>query len=372
MIINLSAAPTAQQVKTYFDIASYRNVLDMINTFAGALTKYGNIIRNRGITFLHPAYDPGYGVDQPFAPTGWASYAGPANAFAISHGTRAGYNGNASANAYLYDKLAAVGFHYPTNYRIGTYPGRGSLNPIPVGNFRPDDLINLARSLTYELNRLRLPLPANFRQLIDKIPRRIQQTAFTTAEYMVFVETVDAYGSLKKTISLLQTSVRKEIDAANLAKKVQEATLRQEQDAILSRQKIAAQAKAKAIKIQADKKAAMEAEIKNAAKTKQKLDTAQAKLKQQALILARAQSTQPANKTISVKKQVVIDKINKIEQFKVDKKQSLDVAVKALHNITHEINPVSGSSGIIPVTGQPKKLKLNPFWITVAAGVLLR
>ena len=136
-------------------------------------------------------------------------------------------------------------------------------------------MLNLARTIEYEMNRVRLPVPHNFRQIANAIQGRdyrlcskwhnqipnipakpsLQQWKYGgvrsryfqkldeifSAHYINAIELLQVYIDLKAAINAMRVGVRKEIDAANLARKVQEETIRREQEALISRQQAAEQ-----------------------------------------------------------------------------------------------------------------------------------
>jgi hypothetical protein len=129
----------------------------------------------------------------------------------------------------------------------------------------------MARSVEWEMNRVRLPVPNNFRQLLATLSGRVYEFKVTHAEVkwgvMVDIGITDDGGlipAIELLKSLLQVraavdemhdSVRKEIDAAQLAAQVQEETLRREDEDLISREQADKETEERAAAIDAEKEA---------------------------------------------------------------------------------------------------------------------
>jgi len=315
---------TGDQVKEYFDVSAYRNVLDMLNTFDGVLKLWGNDLFNNSRLIS--------------ANSGMIGYAIPLIGVI-------GKSGRNSPRYLVIKRLINNGLGFGLTYP----PKLGAFNvPIfpAIRATRPNivfDLLGLARNINWELNRLRLPVPHNFRQIADKIQGRDYNNmgvALTdTTKYINLVELIDVYGQLKLAINTLRVSTRKEIDAASLAKKVQEETIRREQEKLISRQQAEKLAEENRLRILAEKKAALEKEFLEAEALKQKLaDTrAQLAVELQALESSKQVASEPEIIDIDIKQNQVIDAIEKVEIVAIDKDVALETAKKAAINVNNEL-----------------------------------
>ncbi len=392
MIIQLNGLDqTTAQLKTYFDVSAYRNVLDILNTYEITLDNFGKSLFN---SVKRLGYFP--------------------------------YSGVHGEGAYKYDELKQIrGFAIKlignvqgaTSLLLNTALKNNALGDVS-NSFKKINYLNIsgltvsAQNLSNELNRLRLPLPANFRQINNFImgkkyqpvitriqdpnpvddtgtPPMVKSTYFPALWYMNLYQLILTYGKLKNAINTIRIATEKEIDAANLAEKVQQETIRKENDAILSRKKIAAEADAKKITLLAEKKKAYDAQIKQAATVKAQLIKTQTALaaknaelekqKNDALKAAQlatkykqadiAAQKQKEATVITLKQKQIDAASKKMAVLTKDKISSINMAIKARDNLTTQI-----ISSQTKITDKPLKTKKSylPIIATIAAGVLLR
>ncbi len=346
---------TAADVKEYFEVSAYRNVLDMLNTFEGVLNRWGQDLHDQNINLY--SFPPG------------ARYLGAANVgYAISKiGQQHGWN-----EVYVYSakQLSKNGLRpvlpVASNYTFLTqafergFSGSAGtqahyqaiINKYKTlsGHFNVADLLNLARQINWELNRVRLPVPHNFRQINEKIQGRAYNIVArkgqdgsiakgNNSNYINLMELISVYGQLKVSINVLRVSTRKEIDAANLARKVQEETLRREQEALITRQKAEAEAEARRLIILSERKAALEKEFQEAEALKAKLAETRAQLAAELQLLEASKqvATPPEIVAIETKQVQVIDAIEKVEIVAIDKDAALETAKQAAINVNNEL-----------------------------------
>ncbi len=318
------AAVTAESVKEYFDVSVYRNVLDMLNTFDGILNLWGNDLYNNSLAVLSDNVTRGYSI--PFVGV-------------------VGLYGSKSPIALAIKRLKESGINYGLVYPINPARPYGGSSLFYKPSLRLTrntvvfDLLGLARNINWELNRVRLPIPHNFRQIADKIQGRNYSAISSSTDFINLVELIQVYKQLKDAIKILRVSTRKEIDAANLARKVQEETLRREQEALITRQAAEKLAEENRLKILAERKAALEREFAEAEALKIKLAETRAQLAAEFELLE--QSKQVATPTeipaIESKQTQVIDAIEKVEIVAIDKNAALDTAKQAAINVNNEL-----------------------------------
>lgn len=100
---------------------------------------------------------------------------------------------------------------------------------ITAGNgYSSQDIINIVRSLDWEMNRVHLPLPFNLRQWAI----RYQQLTMVD-NGISWAERVQQLRKLYNWIRIMREKIRQAIDASNLKKKVAEQSLRKENAAIV-------------------------------------------------------------------------------------------------------------------------------------------
>ncbi len=380
-------------IKEYFDISSYRNTLDMINTFDGVLNRWGNDLHNQGVYFYFAAI-----YDQ--APDNTPYY----------NGVRVAISRNTGIVGYAISRIGNKGVYATPGELIKRTMQTNGLNnpalPSPrqlsanslvlkkeitqrtyknVG-FSIRDLLLLSRNLNWELNRLRLPVPANFRQINSTIQgkdysmirdfntnnRGINISA--SKAFITLIELMGVYSQLKKAVNVLRVSVRKEIDAANLSKKVREETLRQEQAALITRQQAQQEAEQKRIEILAEKKASYEKEILDAQRLQDELKATKIALRAELdqLKKFRRVATEPELLEIGKKEKSIGVTVDKIDNIIVDKNNALSTAKDAATNLNIEIiDVVAEAKQLQNKNLLDKKSNLTPILLTIVAGVLL-
>jgi len=142
-----------------------------------------------------------------------------------------------------------------------------------AGQINAQELVNLSRSLNWEMNRVRLPLPNNWRQInfttiagtgafdVKHKSGRFAYYYMTNESVLEYWRLIDTLTQLKLALKGLREVVRREIDAANLARQVQEETLRREEEELRTREANQQAALERAIAIAAEREAAAEAII---------------------------------------------------------------------------------------------------------------
>lgn len=247
---------TADDVKEYFDVSAYRNVLDMLSAFDTSITAVANYFHNRLLPMgrvLDKLNKTVKHVVPPDKITGKFEIAGPAFGYTQNFGKQ--------IKVFLPIMDAAL-------EDAGTEPINGTaVNP----QLDPYVLVDLARSLEWEMNRLRLPVPHNFRQLNATLSGRQYEFKVTHAELSAFfqvdigitddgglipaIELLKSLPQVRAAVDEMHDSVRKEIDAAQLAAQVHEETLRREDEDLISREQADKEAEERAAAIDAEKEA---------------------------------------------------------------------------------------------------------------------
>lgn len=227
--------------KRYFEVSAYRNILDMLKSYNGALDAVSRWIRNQ-LNPIAREREPGY-------PDKAETLRVHGGALKYLKENATGWSGWKYA-FWLRPDLGSF------NESVEGYPGiRPWVNevlakigqpPAKYGDDRmpqttPYDLLSLARSLNWEMNRVRLPLPHNFRQLSAMVEGRI----YDDIEWEYNGRFIDLYSDngipslfelikvipvLREEVKKMRTAVRKEIDAAKYAKEVEEETIRAERE----------------------------------------------------------------------------------------------------------------------------------------------
>lgn len=248
--------------REWFDSSVYRNILDMLNTldvarqnlYNGAL---GQFISPRMMQpgCLHYAglYGPtGLGnmakvrADQYRAFWGWANQFTPAGQATVStYIYQKIFLGTGRVpeyvkdNAHVQNVLKAAG--YKTDRINGNYGITcpfGARNTAETHNERVKaglgyssaDIVNLVRSLDWEMNRVHLPLPFNLRQWATQYARFALDTSG-----IGWSERVKQLRDLKKWIVIMREKIRQAVAASGLERKVAEESLRRENEAIIKR-----------------------------------------------------------------------------------------------------------------------------------------
>jgi hypothetical protein len=250
---------TAAEVKEYFEVSAYRNILDMLNTMTGLAQSVGNQAAILAWDFIglvnKDALDKGTigaAIKQVGKPVGkegegtyfwWAKITARKNGFKFPKGENAPEK---SLNFKSHDRSAGV------------------------NRFEVDDLLEIGRQIEWEMNRVRLPVPHNFRQYLTKLQKFPWVVTFIRKKLFAYpedptapirlIEAINQLGFLIDTVKAMRTAVRKEIDGAQLAAKVQEETLRREQEELITRAKAADEAAEREIEIRKQKAIAYRAE----------------------------------------------------------------------------------------------------------------
>lgn len=402
---NLGAVDSGN-LKEYLAISSYRNVLDMINTFDTQLASWGNALYNDAIMVFRDGLQ--FPNDR------------AARGYAIKKVGIIGKKGAFSPLVLLFKTLAENGLNY-SGYKLDNYARvnakwrRTNYRPKMRGT-RPNsarDLLLISRKLNWELNKLRLPVPNNFRQITDKIQDIPTGFIYTEKEYdydtgststyyrvnsvnyIALLESINVYGQLKLTIKTLRNSVRKEIDAAKLAEKVQEETLRFEAAALISRQAAAALAEQNKIRIIAEKKAVYEKELLSAEQLKIELGTLRVNNAAELNNIKQLQTVATPIERAALRETEykITGAIKQIKVVEKDTEKRVNTAIKAATVLNNQIRQISNkSSGTVQINRPPlpdlidrdiidlkspqtgkKKTNLAPILtiLTVAAGVIL-
>lgn len=348
------------QVKEYFDVSVYRNILDMLLTFEGVLNRWGQSLANEtgcidptgsikgGACYVAQSSDPFYsiGAQTKCLLTGAIGYAAG----------KIGPHNKREARMYADQQVQAAGL------------ARGA----PVGFFEVPDLLNLSRSINYEMNRVRLPVPHNFRQIANAIQGRDWRlcdkwhsqmnlppkpspsaSKFTKRAYfdrlrVVFdqnyinnVELLTVYRDLKNAIRAMRDGTRREIDAANLASRVQEETIRREQEALIARRQAEEQARIRELEILAEKKAAYERELAEAARLAEEMKaTRDALAAEQAALEASKAAATTQEEVIQIENQQteIAQASIKVDEVEADKARQAGITEQASQNLTREID----------------------------------
>lgn len=258
--------------RDWFESSVYRNILDMLNTlevarknlYNGALGQFINTRMVGGGYQMFIADAENGGVA---APPGCAQYAalyGPQPHG--SHGYKAFWGwanqftpaGQGTVSTYIYQKiflgtgrtpeyvkdsghvqnvLRAAGYQSDRiGGNVGIVCSLGPRNQIEAHNLRVKsglgysqaDIVNLVRSLDWEYNRVHLPLPFNLRQWATRYNElSLDNTGIGWAQRVIQLR------DLKKWIVIMREKTRQAIDASNLAIKVAEQSLRDENARII-------------------------------------------------------------------------------------------------------------------------------------------
>ncbi len=346
-------------VKEYFDVSVYRNILTMLQTFEGVLHQFGNDLQNE-VVLMYPLRQYGRG--------GYHSFNG--RMFKANENEKFFDNNMGKiAIGYAIKQVGNVNGHAEPFILANKMLKNAKLTPLlPPWNhnatvdltrymrkksyFAMHDLLNMSRNLETEMNRVRLPLPHNFRQLTDKIQgvnykvagfQNGKYTAFSKNNFVILMNMISYYMQLKLTIPIIRNAVRKEIDAANLAAKVREETIRAEQEALISREKAKAEAEEKALRILADKKAALTAELESAEQIKLELAETKAELEHEIKLLNEAKNLAVSDSEIEPilqKENELLTALDNINAVEADKEKAINTAVIASTNLNKQLENV--------------------------------
>lgn len=357
---NLGSANTTKDLKQYFDIASYRNVLDMLNTFDGVLNLWGDDLYNIVVgVYFSPAKPTAIG----YAIKKIGNKRGAAQIYAINQLNKNGLNRKNLNAGIRFPNFILSRNRIARKYRV------------PTNNFEIRDLLLLARNMNWELNRLRLPIPANFRQINSAIQGRAYKSS---NDYINLVQLIDVYGQLKKAIAALRVGVRKEIDAANLASKVREDTLRVENAAIITREAAKIEAEKRRLQILEEKKIAYEKELSDATKLKEELAATRRELEAELKNFRELNTvaTPQESEALTVKATETVKAIESLDVVVTEKDKSLVTTRQAAQNVDTDIKKViieikqKQNNPVEQVLSKPKS-PIVPVLLTIAAGVIL-
>ncbi len=378
MIITLNGINdpnTVTQLKTYFDVSSYRNALDMLNTFDIGLKNFGYSLvfsvnggtdtRVDPVSEVPVLYNKAYISKQKIG-------------FSIPIVGKSRWNSLEAPNKLLKYALK--------NNGLGGINAKTAIEKHTLFNIY--DLLNMSRNINWELNRLRLPVPDNFRQINSLIQNKpyfgrtflvagyqesyppepdTEEYGIPFKNFVNLYQLINVYGKLKKSITAMRIGLRAEIDKANVAKKVQEETLRKENDAILSAKKIKEQVIKQAVIIEEQRKKQAAIALKEAAINKQKLIYTQKKLNDAKTKLANIKPVTKKQVEIIKTKIKAVDKAAKETAIKITEtskyETSISDTVKKLDNKTKK-----------DIIGVPLKSSKSyiPLVIAVVTGVLLK
>lgn len=370
MHINNYMGLSDADTKEYFDVGVYRNILDMLNSIDGVLNLWGNSLYNEAIKVEGMFINMGTGYAVPIVG---------------NHGS------HKSAGLLIRKRVQEAGLATPPPYNIPFFPW-GSPNVMRPKPTRPSaifDILNLSRSINWELNRVRLPVPHNFRQIADKIqgrnfnamrlnlnapnPNARSQPLLFLAEFITLNEYLVVFKDLKHSVNVMRNAVRKEMDAANLAEKVEEETLRREQAELISRQRAASEAEKRKLIILEEKKAVIQKEFEEAEKLKATMAAEKEKLLQEKAALAAQKenaATQEEAERLKQQQISVDSNINRVDDIVSDKAKSLNTARQAADNINAEIVEISKQNKTLN-TNTEKPVNIKTILLTAAAGAFL-
>lgn len=259
-------------LKDYFDTAVYRNILTALGVFDDLLVSYRNALYNnmRGISHLK---------DKLTVESG-------AVGFAISQLGKdyGGEKGDKTASVYNDKLFKLLGLSVGTSDK--SIPIRGGVVALQQA----------ARDLGYEMNRVRLPMPFNLVQMLNKLENpSVERKAvyrwqygrnnFVRYDYAPAKQIIKQWESIPNLVELFKAAdfmrgvVRREIDAANLAPAVQEETIRSEADALATREEAERQAAAQALAILRAKESNYLAEYDALLAERRDLDAAEVKVR---------------------------------------------------------------------------------------------
>lgn len=341
---------TLKDLKDYFDISVYRNILDMITTYQDAILSVGRWAREK-LNILEP-------------------------------GSRKVCGGRTNPRAAFEGSLHTIiveGWNYNAQLRALGIPAAKYNNTL-LPQISPYDLISLARSLEWEMNRVRLPLPHNFRQLSALVGGRVYTDITTRCArsggkgggythrqkvrgdqtFPAIKELLNGLKQLQNEIPQMRNTVRKEIDAANLAKKVQEETIRREQEELIKREQAEREARERAIAIKKQKENQYLKDYETISVIQSKLLEERAKaLTEYNAIEAQIAASTDANEinSLKAKLQSLVPVIDSIEQ----REKALDTQALTLINAVKNLGTENQllMSNIANLDIERNKIKLD-------------
>lgn len=252
---------TVKALKDYFDVATYRNVLDMLTQLEDQTKKLGKELANsarqlRGIKTRKGAI--GYAIKR-------------VGNIGGTNGDQAGFK---YTNVLLKAaKLPTWNFLSPSSHYYFRY---FDISPKKYG-FNKSEFEDIARLLRFEMNRIRLPLPDNFPQIVNLIKSRNFDINFkrgnvpSDAQIINYWEVLKNYPALWESLQRMMASVRNELEARALAEKVQEQTIRIETEKVKEQAALEKQAAAKKLALEKEREKRIEEQQNIIAEQQQKL-----------------------------------------------------------------------------------------------------
>lgn len=249
-MLNLLGDVTAGEVKEYFEVSSYRNILDMLGALEGALKRCANYLYNKA-RILAAVKGGSPGGDSIKGAIGYANKKWP-ELQAQGKGALAHY--------YYAVDLLRDHFGFPAFWERSGFPPEKK-----PAIFDTYELLDLTRAINAEMNRVRLPMPHNFRQLASWINTRsdfdfqlVHKNRFgamieDSRRVINYYEMIRIIADGMKAVKEMRQEVRKEIDAARLAPQVEEGSIRREDEALISREQADREAAAREESIRAAK-----------------------------------------------------------------------------------------------------------------------
>jgi hypothetical protein len=256
---------TATEVRQYFEVSAYRNILDLLGALRSQAKNIGGLVAGIAMQNL--------GVDlAPFLGPGAIGAAIEVVGRGIGHGGK---------DTYLWwaKKVAKKSKVTPFAVKSLAPVPRNAMQLLTSGDVDLGvdrtliyDLLNLGRQINAEMNRVRLPVPHNFRQFLSKMQNLpLDVKVSNRSQYMGgskvsdvsavnFIEAIERIGQLQVAVDGMVKEVRKEIDAAVLASQVQEQTIRDEREDLISRDQVADDAAEREAQIRAEKAIAYRAD----------------------------------------------------------------------------------------------------------------
>jgi len=250
---------TVEQLKEYFDVSVYRNILDMLNTLQGQAKDVGDAVAGIAVKTIGQDMKHFQGK-------------GTKGAAIKAVGKSAGDGGNETYYWWAKKTARDAGLSPASVPKVRLQMNDSRAPLIGISDVRIYDLLNLGRSIDWEMNRVRLPVPHNFRQFLSKMQNmpltigitmrgaRAGGPLVSDASAINFIEAMERFGQLLDAVKAMREAVRKEIDAAALARQVEEETLRREQEELISREQAAKEAAAREAAIRAEKAIAYKAD----------------------------------------------------------------------------------------------------------------
>lgn len=330
-------------LKQYLDVGVYRNILTIINTLQTINDRALSHMRYAFMVFGSPVTHP-YGIGK------------AAQGYAIK---RVGNRGDRTWEKYVHANITNT---LPANIKgILKYPFSrinlvDAVRQVENGIHRARDdiqeLLRVARTLQLELNRVRLPVPDNFLQYLNRLndlsydldqvrsvssaqSGKLSKNNTVTLpppseQYGINIwELYDELKEAKKSFDDIRVSIRFEIDAANYAKFVQEETIRRENEALKERARIEAEAIERKKKIEAEKAAALRAELERIAREKERLAQEQIERERLAEKIAQEKASEAEK-----------EKVIQLEKIIEEKERVIDQQIAKINDVIKHSPPV--------------------------------